>query len=953
MIIKGRSRTHPGDLAVHLLRTDENERVAVIELRQVVGGNLHDALCEMDALKAATQARKGLYHAMINTRAEEVLDETQWREAVDRLEARLGFAGQPRAVVKHVKDGREHWHVVWARTDLARGRTIPDSHNYRKHEEVARALEAAFDHVPVPGVHVGRESVRDGDHKKRARPPRTPEVWEMQQQTRSRIAIKDIELIAQAAWKQADSPKAFRNALEHQGLLLARGERRSFVLVDIEGGMHSLSRRLRDVRAGELQTALEAFDLPSVEEAREEQARRRRARGEASGTPPLAPVPTLEELESGLLGTRSFFTRKQLEAHLAERGHAEVRRLARELVTTDGLLRLVDPVTGKFIGYTTKTVRAQEQDVLSIARRMAASERHIFGDRALRPRSSFNLSGEQEAAFLHALSPSALSLIEGRAGTGKTHLLQAILRAAEAQGYSVIGLAPTNTVTADLARAGFENARTVHSLLWWREMRAHHANARLDARTLIIVDEAAMLSTRITQKLLKEAQASGAKVIMVGDSRQLQSVERGGVFRDLTETLGAAQLTEVRRQREDWAKTAAQDFADGRFKDGLAAYEARGLIRWSDHIDEARARLIEAWARDTAGERGERFVFAYTNKEVDALNAALHALEKERGRIGASIVVETTRGEREIGEGDRVQFRANDKPSGVLNGALGTVTRIDDHVLTIRTDAGSDVQVDTRSYRAIDHGYAGTIYRGQGKTLEKSYVLHTDHWRDASSYVAMTRARGETELFVARSQARSVDDLAAQMSRRQSEGSTLRYEAQPVGRELGDRLPRDDTATPSISPRTDFNAQARMAVDLREGLERIRLEAQQTRSRTEALHQSLEARLQTPLSEAPHLTAEFAAADRRAQREGNAALAALESQQAQTREARTETLSRSFAASTRQTPEIESPVTGTPRSDIASEVARETGSDIDRTAQDILGKMRRDRDRSRDGREPR
>lgn len=184
--------------------------------------------------------------------------------------------------------------------------------------------------------------------------------------------------------------------------------------------------------------------------------------------------------------------------------------------------------------------------------------------------------------------------------------------------------------------------------------------------------------------------------------------------RDLTETLGVASLTQVRRQREDWAKGAAQDIAEGRFKDGLAAYEAQGLLKWTDQLDAARARLIESWARDTASERAERFVFAYTKKEVDALNAALHSIEKEHGRIKDAIQIETTCGLREIAAGDRVQFHANNKPNGVLNGAIGTATNVEGKVLTIATDAGTSVNVDTRTYRAIDHGYADTMHRGQG-----------------------------------------------------------------------------------------------------------------------------------------------------------------------------------------------------------------------------------------------
>ncbi|MEQ1934952.1 MAG: relaxase/mobilization nuclease domain-containing protein, partial [Fimbriimonadaceae bacterium] len=192
MIIKGRARAHPEDLAAHLLRTDENESVDVMEIRGVVGRSLHDAICEMDALKAATQARKGLYHAMINIRADERLGETQWIKAVDALEERLGFEGQPRALVRHVKEGREHWHIVWSRTDLEKCLAIPIAHNYRKHEEVARELERIFSHIRVQGAHVER---RD-----EARPDRTPDAWEMQQQKRNKVSIKEIESVVRAAW---------------------------------------------------------------------------------------------------------------------------------------------------------------------------------------------------------------------------------------------------------------------------------------------------------------------------------------------------------------------------------------------------------------------------------------------------------------------------------------------------------------------------------------------------------------------------------------------------------------------------------------------------------------------------------------------------------------------------------------------------------------------------------
>src|ERR1019366_10486150 len=96
--------------------------------------------------------KKPFYHASINTRADEHLTPEQRMQAIDRLEKDLGLTGQPRAVVVHEKEGREHCHIVWSRIDLDKMRTISDSHNYRKHEEVAPSLEREFGDERVQGA---------------------------------------------------------------------------------------------------------------------------------------------------------------------------------------------------------------------------------------------------------------------------------------------------------------------------------------------------------------------------------------------------------------------------------------------------------------------------------------------------------------------------------------------------------------------------------------------------------------------------------------------------------------------------------------------------------------------------------------------------------------------------------------------------------------------------------
>ncbi len=167
MVIKGGARRGATDLATHLARTDTNERMAVLELRGVASQNLPAALREMHAHAIGTRCLRPLYHASINPAADERLTPEQWARSVDQLERKLGLQDQPRAVVVHEKEGREHIHIVWGRIDDT-GRTIRDSHNYRKHEEAARELEREFSLRPVQGAHIAR----DGSHDRNG--PHTP-----------------------------------------------------------------------------------------------------------------------------------------------------------------------------------------------------------------------------------------------------------------------------------------------------------------------------------------------------------------------------------------------------------------------------------------------------------------------------------------------------------------------------------------------------------------------------------------------------------------------------------------------------------------------------------------------------------------------------------------------------------------------------------------------------------
>jgi hypothetical protein len=279
MIIKGKSRGGPQQLATHLGNAEKNERVSLIETRGTIAQDLRGALVEMDAYAVGTKCERSLYHAAISPEPPHVLTPEQRAEAVDALEKKLGLDGHARVVVMHEKLGRQHIHVVWSRIDLAKMRSVSDSHNYRKHEEVARDLERRFGHDRVQGAHHERDGVE--------RPDRTPSRAELRQEERTGITGKRVKEEVTAAFRASDGAEAFRAALQERGYTLARGDRRDYVILDQKGGIHSLARRIDGMKATELReftAALDPESVPNIEQARqiiEERDRRARERKES------------------------------------------------------------------------------------------------------------------------------------------------------------------------------------------------------------------------------------------------------------------------------------------------------------------------------------------------------------------------------------------------------------------------------------------------------------------------------------------------------------------------------------------------------------------------------------------------------------------------------------------------------------------------------------------------
>jgi Ti-type conjugative transfer relaxase TraA len=495
-----------------------------------------------------------------------------------------------------------------------------------------------------------------------------------------------------------------------------------------------------------------------------------------------------EKVLAALTRNNATFTERDLDRFLTKQlgqeereGSGEIAAVRAAVLKSRELVPLYDRETGAAARrYTTREVREQERAAMAAAGGLsrqksgAVSARHAraaMEARTLRP--------DQAEAFEHATRAGHLKLIEGRAGTGKSYTLAAIREAYERDGKHVVGLAPTNAVAQDLAQDGFREARTVHAALF----AIKNGRTEWDKRTVVMVDEAAMLDTRVTGELLTAARQAGAKVILAGDDRQLASIERGGMFAEIRQRHGSAEITEVTRQRVDWQRQAARDLAEGRFAEAVGAFDKAGAITWTDRQDEAGSALVAAWKRDADEQPGQsRFVFAYTNRDVDTLNSELRQVRRDRGELtGHDVQLETKHGRAAFAVGDRVQFTDTDKKLRIYNGNVGTITRLDPSTgeITATLDAvgkdGREVRWSAAEFEGFRHGYAGTIYKGQGKTLDRTYLYHTEHWRSAASYVALTRQRESAEVFVARETARDAGQLARQMARGEIRAASIAW----------------------------------------------------------------------------------------------------------------------------------------------------------------------------------
>nr|CDP79617.1 cell filamentation protein Fic [Bartonella schoenbuchensis]CDP79636.1 cell filamentation protein Fic [Bartonella schoenbuchensis] len=390
--------------------------------------------------------------------------------------------------------------------------------------------------------------------------------------------------------------------------------------------------------------------------------------------------------------------------------------------------------------------------------------------------NAFKFSEEQKLAVEHITDDKGVAAIVGYAGAGKSTLLEAANIAWVNSGRRVFGAALAGKAAESLEESSKIKSKTLAA---W-ELAWKNKKDELRVGDVFVIDEAGMISSKQLSYFVQKVKKAGAKIVLVGDNMQLQPIEAGAAFRAVVDNIGYVELSGIRRQKEEWGQEASRQFARGQIKKALDNYKNRGFIHQTKTHEQAINTIVKDWmdtrkkietkyAEEGKSLKGdELLVLAHTNVAVKKLNEKIRTALKDARLLKLEDITSTTnfdtmRGQREFVVGDRIiflenaQFKERYAPElgeqKVKNGMLGTVLSTQNKkgkpLLKVLLDSGREVIFSNQTYQNVDHGYAATIHKSQGVTVDNVFVLASSFMDQHLAYVSMSRHRYQSHLYVA------------------------------------------------------------------------------------------------------------------------------------------------------------------------------------------------------------
>lgn len=417
--------------------------------------------------------------------------------------------------------------------------------------------------------------------------------------------------------------------------------------------------------------------------------------------------------------------------------------------------------------YTTKDVLETENTLIVNAKQLSSSQWCDISEQIIEQcihTQKFELSDEQQFAIRNACSDSQLAIIQGSAGAGKSASMRCVRDIYHASGKRVIGATIARSAANNLSNEAGIETYTIARLLAWLDT----SKPPVTQGDVLIVDEAGQVGSLQLEELMSFAKQLNFKIVLVGEDKQLDAIEHGGVLRYLSspDVIGTTRVETIRRQTQAWDRQAVAAFRDGYAQQALIQYQKRGQLHIEKNEASTKSALVDAWTHYRhQNPHNHSMVIAHSWADVVQLNNEMRSQLQRENRLGhENILVPATVSDREIdinlSLGERIRFTQNDYSRNYTNGDLGTVTKLEtlpdgDVWIRIKLDSGRETQFKSSTYSNeqgrvyLTQAYAQTVYSAQGLTINGDvFVYYTSGMDRAHSYVACSRHRDAAHIFV-------------------------------------------------------------------------------------------------------------------------------------------------------------------------------------------------------------
>lgn len=473
------------------------------------------------------------------------------------------------------------------------------------------------------------------------------------------------------------------------------------------------------------------------------------------------------EVIDALTFNQSHFSEATLERHLLKNtdGPEQYEAAMKAVLACPALVIHTDDAHG--MQFTSSAIVAIEKSLTERAGRMAGATVQAVSaaeQQGVIDAKPFN-QGQREA-FKLLCAGKQLAVVNGAAGTGKSFVLAAMREAYQKEGFSVYGAILQGKTAEDLERDSGIQSRTIARML----IDLQKGNLTLDVRSVLVVDEAGMVGSRDLEKLMAYTEAAGARLRLVGDAKQLAAVEYGNAFVEVSKRAEVASLTQIMRQKTEWQRQASEKFAVHDIG-GLQDYADRGHVHLEDTTKDAQIALVRDWSTHRImNPEQSRIVLAHTNAARIELNDLMRAELKKQHQLKTEIHVTTSRGKIPMAVGEKVMFTKADRDLGVKNGTTGTVSAISaEGRVTVTLESGRTTEFTAQQEADqgihIDYGYAVTVHKSQGMTLDASFVLADKSMAKENLGVAMTRHRHEASIYASAEQFATIPEMVKALDR--------------------------------------------------------------------------------------------------------------------------------------------------------------------------------------------